>query len=449
MIGSNRSGGTRNLRDRSKASILNKPVDTVRVKRRVKDDQVSSYSLRVHRGSSPTQQPEHTAVLYNRDADPGEGELLLLQPEYRNFVRRMTDAHVGHTIDGLHRRQNERFVPDLLAAMIGHAVYQEHTDRLQQILESAPRSQLRMAIGRLGRATWRYAVRSPDMRGSLYRIDKRLPNMIGEIALNANTIYRQGADVLRYMIPAIDDIISDIDYIDVGDQQMFNTKSINLLPSSVFPSKSHGYSSVSIAGGNNTWLFSEPGKSHFRDKVISTLDAGPHSTIKVSVLGHLNKRGVTTMRVSDRGLFTKKKAIEWASVNRVLSGFRLSNGDKSIIVPPIIGHHLLNEQERADRTELFRTYVKNGDDLLRQMRERGVAGFGDDEIDLYNDRQYKWSAGRRSIAGEDDIISSIFPHPLVRLAAIQYRDAETTELVKSKLGSAIACTLPLMPSTPR
>lgn len=442
MIGSNRTGGIRELSDPRRASILATPVDRVMVKRRVHDEQVSSYSMSVHRRPSSNRVDTPTVDMrLDRNIDPGEAELLGVQSDYRSFVSKLRPRSFASVVSEANDRRGQAFVPHLLAALFGQMVARNEHEAFVDSAADLHHTLRRRVYELLGRSTWRRIARSPDFRTPILKSGIRNRWLAGELALNANTIYRQGHDVLSSVLPYIDWIMDDLDTIEIPGQQLFNTRSINLIPSSVHPTRAYGYGSIHIGPSKTEWVYSEHSDSLTKDR-MSELFQGENS-LKLNVVGHLNRRSPKLILAAD-GVNVSDVHIPWDSVHRTLAGFTVSGGGKKHLVSPIIGRHILTADESSVRRGIFDRMVKTGD-LLSQMKERGTTGFGDDEVDIYNTEQFKWIGGRRMSASDDDIVAGIFPHPLLRLAALKYRDAELSADLKQKLGALVACTLPLVP----
>lgn len=440
MIGSNRSGGSRQITDKGKRDILSLPYATTRVSRRVKPDQVSSYSLRVHR------RPEEVAPDYesldDRDLEPGEAEIKLVDYHYHNFLIDSVRNRPLILFKSLNSRRNNPVMQQMLVALISHLVKENNVEVLRTIKDQG----LQSLTSNLGRSTWRYIVRDPDLR-QLFKTDD--DNYIGEMALNANTIYRQGTDVLRLLIPHIDKVFNKVEFVNIGDQQLFNTKKPNLMPSRVYPTNSYGFDEIIVGGdlSKNTWVHSPIRTKDITKKIREKFELNDVEGLQVHVhpLGFLPKYHSKPLVFKDGMLRNNNIAIPYSSINKVLSGFMLTGVTKPVhmVINPIIGDHHLNKSESEIRSKVFKSTSKSSTDILSQIKESGSSGYGESELDIYNRKQYRWDKGYRKLTENSAFTDTLFPHPMIKYLAADYRDIETEESIIGEVCSQMVSSLPI------
>ncbi len=114
-----------------------------------------------------------------------------------------------------------------------------------------------------------------------------------------------------------------------------------------------------------------------------------------------------------------------------------------MFINPPLGQHQLTPDESKLRQKMFSLTSKGTSNIIKQIKERGDSGYGDSEIDIYNDGQYAWYKGKRNKAEDDAITSSLFPHPLLRQVSTNYRDADTDPAVADELCNLTLATLPM------
>jgi len=447
MAGANRSAGVRNMRDRGKKDIINLPVETKRVKRRVKSDQVSSYSLRVHK--HPRRRSADTNMLLDRELGPGEAELELINHQYRPFVTDSADKRPDVLVNSILHRISDPKIQLMSGALLGQLVKLERIDSFDQLISGIPPSIKEKILPNIGRSTWRAIARNPELRGLSKKIGYD-ENFIGELALNANSIYRQGTDVMRLVLPHLDKIIDDIDYANIGEQQIFNTRSPNLIPSGVYPTSSYGANEIAIGGPASqvTWVHSPPADASLLfDQMKKQLMVTPDNLGKITAhpMGFLPKYHSQALTMRPDGLSNSTIHIPMESINKVLAGFVLySIKGEQLFVNPRIGKHQLDPTESKLRQKMFSLTSKNPTNIIRQIKEKGDSGYGDNEIDIYNRGQYSWLRGRREIADDSSITRSLFPHPLLRKVSTSYRDVDTDPTVSEELWNLTLASLPMI-----
>lgn len=448
MAGSNRTAGLRNMKDRTKRNILNMPVEARRVQRRVKDDQVSSYSLRVHRRAQ-TRQAE-IQLLQDRNIDPGEAELELVNHQYRSFV---TDSAINRpdvVIKSVLHRINGRKIKLMAVALLGRFVQLDMIDSFELLLTGISVKDRKDILEVLGRSTWRRIVRQPEFR-ALHRFFGSNKQFLGELALNANSIYRQGTDVMKLILPHLDNILDDIDYAELGEQQLFNTRSPNLIPSNVYPTDAYGVNELYVGGSASkvTWVHSPPlPTSNLLDQIDEQLGVHLENKGKITAfpMGFLPRYRSQALNLKSDGLSNSTLNIPLESINKVLAGFVLYNDkDDSLFVNPTVGRHQLTPDESKLRQKMFSLTSKRPTNIIKQIKEKGDSGYGENEVDIYNNGQYAWYRGKRNQADDQALITSLFPHPLLRHISIGYRDADTDIEVSDKLCGLTLATLPLIP----
>jgi len=443
MAGANRYGGNRDLRDRSKGHLLSLPYATKRVKRRVKPDQVSSYNMRVHQHrTSPSL--SSLAMKMDRSLDPGEYEFGLLDPHYRGIIKSLSNKTPDALVRKVLERRPSELMDDILTATLAWQLNQGKTDDLEALFYALPIGRRERVVNNMSRGTIRHIVRDPVLR-SLHNIP-RIDTYLGELALNANSIYRQGTDVFRELLPYVDNILGNIDYADTGRQQLFNTGEINVIPSATYPTNAYGVREVKLPLPNSklSWVFSHPDKNNIENRFKDTFD--DPKELLVNPVGYLPKYRFGALSATDKGLSNKTTTIPWNNVEKILAGFiiRKKDSEEQLFIPPVYGQNELTPDESAIRQRIFSLTSRKPTSLVKQMKERGVGGYGDQEIDIYNEKQYFWDAGRRTEAQETDVNRALFPHPLIRYTAIGYRDCETSGDVEKELCGQVLATLPLV-----
>ncbi len=444
MVGSNRVGGARNIIDSGKKNILNLPYETRRVKRRVKPDQVSSYSLRVHK--KPEERNLRYEDLQDRDLDPGQAELGLVPPNYHPFIKESAAKRPQIFAKSVQSRLNDPKMHALTSAFLGQIVLNERPDIFGEIIKEASPEFIRLGLDGLGRSTWRQLARKSDYRDNLHTSND---NWLGELALNANSIYRQGTDVLKLVIPHLDQILDPMDYIQFGDQQMFNTKSPNLLPSRVYPTQDYGVNQIMVGGDKykTTWIHTPPGKSNILKELEEKFSINAENKGKVTAhpMGFLPKYHNKELSLTPQGLQNSSILIPTESIQRVLAGFMLYNvKGEPLFVYPRLGEHLLTKEESGLRQKMFSLTSKRPTNILNQVKERGSSGYGDNEVDIYNQGQYRWTRGHRATADETALYDTLFPHPLLRHLALSYRDTPTSDTVMESICSLAVASLPMV-----
>jgi len=444
MIGSNRSSGVRDVVDRSKKHLMSLPYDTRRVKRRVKSDQVSSYSMRVHRRRYD--QPTNEYLLDNRDIDPGQAEYESIESTYRPFVKSAASKFPIVLVNKVLDRPPSTLYNKILASVLANQVYAGEAELLSDTLNIIPAGRRNTIGNMLGRSTWRQLVRSPSMRSI-----KTLPkNSVyrGELALNANSIYRQGTDVLRELLPNSSKILDNIYIGDMDGQQLFSTNTENMMPSSIYPTNKYGINELTLQlpNFNLSWVHSPPVKRNYKDMITEHFGEKAKN-IKVNPVGFLPKYRFAALSITDEGLRNKTDLIKWDQIGKVLAGFNLHDGDNELFIYPSYGDNELLPYESNLRQKIFNRTSRKPTSLIKQMKSRGIGGYGDKELDIYNENQFFWNNGLRRQGTEEDITKGLFPHPLIRKVATEYRDLDIDNSIMDKLCSMTLATLPLAPKS--
>ena len=442
MSGANRSSGVRDVIDRSKRHIIGLPYDTRRVKRRVKDEQVSSYSMRVHRRRNDL--VSNNALLNDRDVDPGEAEYEAIEPPYRPFVKNAATKFPLILVNKILSRGESTLYDKILASVLANQVANGNTELFKELLDSI-HSDRRNKIGNMmGRATWRQLVRNPSMRDipSLPKND----TYMGELALNANSVYRQGTDVFRELLLKANKFLSTIEIGDMEGQQLFNTKSENLMPSSIYPTNQYGIDELTLPLPNFdlSWVYSPPVKKNYKDIIDARFGEGA-TDIRVNPVGFLPKYRFASLSVGNEGLRNSTDLIKWHQISKILAGFSLHRGDDELFIYPNYGDNELSPYESNLRKKIFGLTSRKPTSLIKQMKSKGIGGYGDKELDIYNKGQFFWNNGLRRIGVDEDLLNGLFPHPLVRQIATEYRDADVDNTIMDKLCSMTLATLPLAP----
>jgi len=161
-------------------------------------------------------------------------------------------------------------------------------------------------------------------------------------------------------------------------------------------------------------------------------------------MGFLPRYHSQALTMRPDGLANSTVHIPLESIAKVLAGFVIYNvSEESLFVNPPVGQHQLTPEESKLRQKMFSLTSKKPTNIVRQLKERGDSGYGDSEIDIYNNGQYAWHRGKRSKVGDQAITESLFPHPLLRHMSICYRDADTDPIVVEELCSLTLATLPM------
>jgi len=442
--GAKRTGQTRSLIDSTKKHLLGLPLDRRRVQRRVKPDQVSSYSMRVH--TKPAEKEAIDLDLFNsRDIDPGEAERSRVPGNYIKAIDSLLYKAPEKLIKGIYDRRRHEVMRDVAGLVLGTLVKDGRIDLVSHILESAGRDFVDWSS--LGRSTWRQIARDPDLRALMTNIRQSDPDYVGEVALNSNTIYRQGTDVLGLVTPYLDDVMAKIDYVTLdGGQQMFNTGRLNVIPSAIYPTDSYGYDKVSVGlkDSKNSWVFT-PANSAPVHELVEALN--PKDGLRIHPIGFLPKTPRVLLHRGESQFQFGGLIIPFDIARKVMSGFRIfsRDGENSVYVYPDVGAHTLSPGESHIRSTLVQMTASSPMDLHRSAKNKGRGGYGHHEIDIYNMGQYFWKDGHRSRSTQEQIVKAVFPHPLLSYMAANYRDDYTEDIVMEEICNLAISSLPIIP----
>jgi len=385
----------------------------------------------------------HLLDAMDRELDPGEFEISTLSKPYRDFILQGARRYPKLLFDRIQQRRPTDILDKLLVSLVGYIISRDDADLLDHIYDQLDNDRAKRITENLGRSTMRYLVRHPYMR----RI-KSLPRtetLLGEMALNANTLYRQGTDVLHFLLSSIDDILGNVEYVNVGEQQLFNTNRVNLLPGGVYPTTSYGVSELEFPLNDSklTWLHTPPGHNTFKD-LVELYGMGAKD-LRVNPVGFLPKHRYGTIKISPEGLRNKSSLIPRDKINKILAGFIIRNKQNdTMFIPPVFGKQTLSVTDSILRKKIFNATSQRNIDITKQIKEKGSAGYGDQEIDIYNEGQFYWDGGKRRPGEEDDIIKALFPHPLIRLVSTAYRDDNITTTCRDNICGLTLATLPLV-----
>ena len=445
--GSNRAGDRRSVIDPARSNIISLPIAGKQVTRRVNSEQVSSYHLRYHHrpGGRPLK-GEDVERQDNRDKDPGEFELSRIEEDYRPFLKNSIAADPEFFIDRVAKKGGAMTV-NIMSAAIGLLVHTGNIDAISRLDQFS--SSIRQAIGdNMSRATARHFVREA---GGHDLIDLFGPNKVlrGEMALNANTLYRMGLEPLRYVLGQLDDMLAPVDHIDLGHQQIFSTRSPNLAPSGVHPIKERGVDTMSVAGSSPEFLFSTKSGPDLHTYLSDSLGLQDSDGFSLYPIGSLPRPSGQAFRLLPDGIGNSSIKIPWSIARKVLQGFMArpivyERGlNEGVPIFPNLSDNVLTSSELELRQKIHKLTSRKPTDALKLMREYGESGYGVDEIDLYNVDQFRWINGRRFRAGVEEVDLPVFPHPLLRLASMEYRDTDDDMEVTERLWALVISSLPL------
>jgi hypothetical protein len=397
--------------------------------------------MRVHRKPTDTTAP---LSKYARSLDPGEYEKSLLNSYYTNFVEQSSRHYPLKLAQRILVRRPTSLLDNILTNLLAIQINRDKPELFNEILGFMDPDRRKYLLSNIGRSTARHLMRAPQFRSADNLIMTN--DLIGELALNSNSIYRQGTDVLRELLPYTEKILGNVEYADTGRQQLFNTNKPNLLPNSLYPTASYGVNELilPLKGQKLSWVHTPSRDMDIRADIQETFDSTPKS-IRVNPVGFLPKYRLGALTISDGGLTNDTTVIPWDSVDKVLAGFLLRDKqDNNLFIPPNYGRNGLSREESDLRQRVFKLSSRKPTNIVKQIKERGIGGYGDAEIDIYDESQYYWESGFRRRADTEDIVSALFPHPLVRYTAVQYRNGQTDEKCMDNLCGLTMATLPLV-----
>ena len=437
MVGANRP--TRDLKDKSKRHLLGLPYRIQRVQRRVRPEQITSYAMRVH--SNPDQMDIASELKFDRSAEPGDFELQFIPSHVRTYVRRLSIHNPKDLFKESLTRRTKYTLP-VQAFIIATQIAQKRADILSDLLGSVKRERAEVILDSLGRSTIREGVRDSDIRNILLK----LPNfdILGELALSANSLYRSGEDVLRLLIPHTDRLLQHYDYVDTGVQQLFNTNYINVLPTRVLPIDRQGVYNFGLPGSKTRFLASVP---YNKDGLLQKIKelSGP---VRLHAIGHLPKRLNNKIRYLSSGVRVDQEHISWEKIFSVLGGFALLDKDYNILNIPLIhdGESSNTVADGMTRNRIFNSRVlKSPRYISKDIASKSSGGYGNYEIDIYGDgRQFLSYKGRRNPVTSSEVSKGLFPHPLIRLWACEYRTEPLDPELRAELCGQALGSLPLI-----
>lgn len=458
-MAANRTEGLRNMKDSKRQGVLGLPVNSKKVTRRVKPDQVSTYHMAVHErpdalGSNPLE------LIKDRSRDPGEVESSNLDKNSRALIayltahKRASDIFQGQRRQQMGERQAGRLGIATFSKLVSLDRYEEAMDLL-----STPSFKSK-DLNRVSSATWRHFLKYAPTEFIDAVAQKQFPNslFLGETAVMSNTLLRRGKNSLGYVLPATKELLKNIEYVDLPNQQLFNMSSM-ARPSRVEPINRNHIDIIDTAGAQ--WSSTKPGKSNWTRNFLKEFKG---NSIRVALQGFPAKTDSSSniLQVSEAGLSNGQVQIGPEDILSVLGGFSFyprktqkvedeSNRDekwpqRSLVFPQMNeGQDTLVSNVRK-RLAKFSNSTSSPKNLTDSSIGVGSGIHGMSELDIREGGSYTWDnlkANSRPYkqSDESDLFTTTFPHPLVKYTAMDYL-GETDASILKELGDMSVVTLP-------